>query len=84
MFWKGLISSGQKRKILPTLYYITSLLKEDEYSRAKQDFESYRLIKEKVEHYFGSLIFSKRLKILDLGCGKFFPLTFLFAWKIMR
>lgn len=79
MFWEGLILSEWKRKIFSILYYTTSLLRENEYLRAKQDFEAYRLIKDKVEHYFGGLFFSRRLKILDLGCGKFFPFAFLFA-----
>jgi 2-polyprenyl-3-methyl-5-hydroxy-6-metoxy-1,4-benzoquinol methylase len=68
------------RKLRAWNTFIASLLlSEDPHLRCRSDFECFKTIKEKLNCYIGVLSTQKELRILDLGCGKTFPLTFLFA-----
>lgn len=63
----------------PAFRYISTLLRENEQFRARNDFDAHNLMIERIKHYFGRDFFNRKLNIVDLGCGKHFPLVFLFA-----
>ncbi|MCW4029800.1 MAG: class I SAM-dependent methyltransferase [Candidatus Bathyarchaeota archaeon] len=55
------------------------VLKEEEPYRAKNDLQAHAILTQKIQQYLGRDFLAEPRVILDLGCGKHFPHTLLFA-----